>query len=145
MLEVREMLMQDLDQVAALEAKIFSVPWSRKGFEESLKQENTFYLVGIKERSIVAYCGMLKVLDEADITNVAVAEDCRGMGYGRQMVKALLERGKYTGIRAFTLEVRKSNQAAIHIYETLGFLNEGIRRNYYEKPAEDAVIMWKRC
>lgn len=144
MLEIREMLCRDLDQVTALEEKIFSMPWTRGGFAAALQQENTFYLVGIQDGNVAAYCGMLQILDEADITNVAVAEEYRGMGIGRKMMEALLECGRCRNISAFTLEVRKSNQAAIILYEKLGFLNEGIRRNFYEKPTEDAMIMWKR-
>lgn len=144
MLEIREMLKQDLEQVAALEEKIFSVPWSKSGFEQSLKQENTFYLVGIVAGEVVAYGGILQILDEGDVTNIAVTKQCRGRGFGRKMMEALIERGKYRNIVAFTLEVRASNQAAISLYEKLGFRNEGIRKNFYEKPVEDAIIMWKR-
>ena len=138
------MLPQDLDQVSALEAEIFSLPWSRQGFADSLKQENTLYLVALEGTRVVGYCGLLQALDEADITNVAVDREYRGRGIGQAMLSNLMERGKYRGIIAYTLEVRKGNDSAISLYRKLGFLEEGIRKNFYEKPTEDAVIMWKR-
>lgn len=81
---------------------------------------------------------------EGNITNVVVAEEARNKGIGTKMLRHLMEEGERNGLGAFTLEVRVSNAPAIHVYEKLGFLSEGIRPNFYEKPAEDAVIMWKR-
>ena len=79
-----------------------------------------------------------------DITNIVVKEAYRGRGIGTSLVKALLEEGRRLGMQEFTLEVRAGNQAAIHVYESLGFVCEGIRRRFYERPAEDAWIMWRR-
>lgn len=68
----------------------------------------------------------------------------RGKGIGKQMLLKLMEEGTGMGVEAFTLEVRKSNGSAIHLYESLGFVTEGVRKNFYEDPVEDALIMWKR-
>ena len=87
---------------------------------------------------------MCQVLEEADITNVAVDVPFRGRGIGFLMLQELMRIGRERGVEAFTLEVRQSNQAAISLYERLGFENCGIRKNFYEKPTEHAVIMWKR-
>ena len=138
------MLHQDLDQVSALEAEIFSVPWSRQGFVDSLEQVNTLYLVALEGTKVVAFCGMLQALDEADITNVAVDQEHRGRGIGQAMLRDLMERGAQRGITSYTLEVRVGNKPARNLYRKLGFQEEGIRKNFYEKPTEDAVIMWKR-
>lgn len=144
MLEIRKMEASDLDQVAYLEQKIFSLPWTRQGLEDALKQDNTLYLVALKEQQVAGYCGLLRVLDEADITNVAVAEEYRGMRIGHQMLLKLLEEAVESGIKEFTLEVRESNQSARRLYKKLGFVEEGLRKNFYEKPIEHAVIMWMR-
>lgn len=141
---IRKMLHRDLDQVSALEAEIFSVPWSRQGFADSLEQENTIYLVVLDGTKVVGYCGMLQALDEADITNVAVDQAYRGRGIGQAMLRDLMGRGEQRGITAYTLEVRVGNKPARILYQKLGFQEEGIRKNFYQKPTEDAVIMWKR-
>lgn len=136
--------MEDLPEVARIEAEMFSMPWSAQGFADSLRNEDTCYLSVLCEGKIVGYCGMLRVLDEADITNVAVDSGHRGQGIGFAMLSELLKLGEESGIRSFTLEVRESNRAAIALYEKLGFVNCGIRKNFYQKPTEHAVIMWKQ-
>ena len=73
-----------------------------------------------------------------------MARDCRGEGIGYKMVKQLLERGAGIGIKDYTLEVRAANEPAIHLYERLGFVSEGVRPNFYDEPKDDAVIYWKR-
>lgn len=78
------------------------------------------------------------------MTNIAVFPEYRGRGIGAALTKALLVEGRKRGMNAFTLEVRVGNQAAIHIYEKLGFRSEGVRKGFYEKPKEDALIMWRR-
>ena len=84
-------------------------------------------------------------MGEGEITNVVVRDDCQNRGIGRKLMDELLMRGeKEIGIEAFTLEVRIGNRSAIHLYESLGFVSAGIRKNFYEKPVEDAMIMWKR-
>ena len=75
---------------------------------------------------------------------MVVDERYRGMGIAQRMLGELIRRGEEKGVQAFTLEVRAGNAAAIHVYEKLGFASEGIRPGFYEKPAEDAVIMWRR-
>ena len=128
-LMIREMQKQDLSEVAEIEKNIFSLPWSQQGFEDSLRQENTCYLVACAE--------------EADITNVAVRENWRNCGVGSRMLRELMHCGERRGVKAYTLEVRESNQAALALYERLGFTSAGIRKNFYDCPRENAVIMWK--
>lgn len=142
MTEIKRMTPQDAAEVAELEKKIFSLPWSEEGFLSSLKQPDTLYLVVREDEKLVGYCGLLQSFDEADITNVAVSEVCRGKGIGYQMLTELMRRGRERGIARFTLEVRVSNASAIHLYEKLGFASVGIRKNFYERPREDAMIMW---
>ncbi len=139
---IREMKETDAPEVAAIEEKIFSQPWSADGFRSSLSSADTLYLVVECDGQIAGYCGFLKSFDEADITDVAVSEACRGKGIGYQMLTELMRRGRERGIARFTLEVRVSNASAIHLYEKLGFASVGIRKNFYERPREDAMIMW---
>lgn len=84
------------------------------------------------------------IAGEGNITNVVIAPEARNQGIGCGMLRHLLKEGEREGLKAFTLEVRVSNAAAIHVYEKLGFVAEGIRPGFYEKPAEDAMIFWKR-
>lgn len=143
MLTLHPMKEKDLPQVAAIEASIFSQPWSEKGFLDALRQKAAFYLVAAEEEKILGYCGFYQSFDEADITNVAVRESERGRGVARAMLTELLKEGKNRGVAHFTLEVRVSNAPAIHLYEKLGFTSAGIRKNFYDYPKEDAMIMWR--
>lgn len=141
---IRRMQEADLPAAARLEQMYFSVPWSGKQLKESLEDPGYLFLVAEEDEKIVGYAGLLKILDEGDITNIVIEETYRGRGLGRRLTEALLSEGMRCGLRAFTLEVRISNAAAIHVYESLGFVGEGIRRRFYERPTEDALIMWKR-
>ena len=144
MLTVRQMEEADLGSVARIEASIFSKPWSEEGFRASLRLPNTVYLVALQDGILAGYIGMLYVLDEGEITNVAVSEEFRRQGIGEQLLCSLLKAGRTEGVVSFTLEVRESNGSARRLYRKLGFQEEGIRKNFYEKPTEDAILMWKR-
>lgn len=144
MLQIHDMKKENLEQVAAIERNSFSMPWSLKSFEETLDNPNAFYIVAEENGQVAGYCGAYLVLDEADVNQVAVLSSCRNRGIGKKIMKALLQRLEEAGAAAVTLEVRQSNKAAIALYESLGFVTEGIRKNFYEKPVEDALIMWKR-
>ena len=144
MLQIDDMRTEDLEQVSRLEASCFSMPWSKKSFEEVMGKSDAVYVTAREEEKVVGYCGAYVILDEADINQVAVEPSCRNKGIGRKMMEVLLQKLKRAGANAVTLEVRRSNEAAIALYESLGFVTEGIRKNFYEKAAEDGLIMWKR-
>ena len=139
---IRKMCTMDVEQVAAMEKTIFSDPWSDQSFEHSIKAPQNLYLVVEEKNRILAYCGLWKVADEGQICNVAVKEDERGRGLATMMLSELLKQGCEMGIKAFTLEVRAGNTPAIWVYKKLGFETAGVRKNYYTKPNEDALIMW---
>lgn len=141
---IRPMRMSDIQGVAALEQRCFSVPWSEHSLRESLDNPDYLFLVADEDGYTAGYGGMLLVADEGDITNIAVDESYRGRGIATKLTERLLEEGRKRGVREFTLEVRVGNKAAVHVYEKLGFVSEGVRRHFYEKPVEDALIMWKR-
>lgn len=140
---IRRMEEGDLSQVCAIEEATFSMPWSRKSFQDTLSYYHTLFLVAELGGEIAGYCGCYQSLEEAEITNVAVKEKLRGQGIGKMLLAELMRLGREQGAFAYTLEVRVSNQAAIHLYESLGFVSFGIRKNFYEKPKEDAMIMWR--
>ena len=141
-MEIRKMTEADLEQVCAIENETFSDPWSEADFRNSLFDDKNDYLVVDIEGKIAGYCGFWGVLEEGDIFNVAVKKEYRRQHIGEKMLKALLEKGISRGITSFTLEVRYSNEPAIRLYEALGFTRAGIRKDFYSKPKEDAVIMW---
>lgn len=141
---VRQMQPEDVPQVAEIEKNTFSEPWSEASFSDTLNREDTLYLVAEKENEILGYCGLWQSLDEGEIPNVAVKESYRRRGVGEALLRALFLQGEQKGITAYTLEVRAGNDGARCLYEKLGFQAVGIRPGFYQKPAEDAVIMWKR-
>lgn len=138
---IREMNKEDLAVVAEIEKACFTMPWSQDGFEAALSMPGNVFVVYEKNDEILGYCGYYGVLDEAEITNVAVRPDMRNRGIGRDMVSALLSKANKAGIKRVLLEVRESNDPAIHLYEGLGFKKLGIRRDFYEQPRENAYIM----
>lgn len=143
---IREMQSRDLEMVTALEAACFSMPWKYKDFEETLINPHRVYLVAeTDEHKIIGGCMLTDIAGEGDISNVAVDERFRGRKIATALLQKLLEYGreKYH-INTFTLEVRSKNEPAIRLYESAGFKSEGIRPNFYDKPKDDAVIMWKR-
>ncbi len=141
-MQIRRMTEADLEQVCAIEKETFSDPWSEDDFRNSLLDDKNDYLVVDIDGMIAGYCGFWGVIDEGDIFNVAVRKEYRRQHIGADMLKALIEKGRERGITSFTLEVRLSNEPAIRLYEDLGFQRAGIRKDFYSKPKEDAVIMW---
>ena len=142
-MQIRRMTKEDCADVAAIEAVSFSVPWSLRAFTDTVEKENFRYFVAEENGEILGYCGFLYVLDEAEIPNVCVKESARKQGVGKQMMSALLDEAKKLGLAVLYLEVRESNQAARKLYESLGFVENGIRKNFYEHPVEHAVLMSK--
>lgn len=143
-IHIRPMEKEDVEIISRLEEETFSMPWSRDAFLEMITKEDAGYYVAEKNGQVIGGCGVLMAAGEGNITNVVVDKKERNKGIGTKMLQYLIEDGYKKGLQAFTLEVRISNAAAIHVYEKLGFFSEGIRPNFYEKPTEDAMIMWKR-
>lgn len=141
MIEIREMTLDDLDQVMVIEKENFSVPWTETGFFTFLIREDALFLVAEENEKVLGYCGILMAQDEGDITNVAVAKKRQNEGIGKRLVEELLKITKAIGVTQVFLEVRESNEPAIHLYKKLGFEEIGVRKNYYEAPTEDAICM----
>ena len=141
MINVREMQIDDLEKVMKIENESFSIPWTETGFFTFLIRDDTLFLVAEEDENILGYIGMVCVPEDGDITNVAVDEKCRNKGIGKLLVGGMIERSAKRGVKNIFLEVRVSNAPAIHLYESFGFENVGVRKNYYEEPKEDAYIM----
>lgn len=141
MIVIRTMSERDSSAVWELEKKCFSVPWSEESIRAMFSEKGYWNLTARDDGSLVGYIGMKAVLDEADITNVAVDPDRRRQGIGKMLLRGLLAKAGDMGIRRIFLEVRVSNTAARALYEQAGFRTVDVRKNYYEKPKEDAYIM----
>lgn len=133
---------KDLEEVAALEEAVFSQPWSKKSFADSIAKSENLYLTAYENGELVGFCGLWGVGEEGQITHVCVKDTARGKGIGKALVLAMLEKGKERGLQAFTLEVRVSNTPARELYKKVGFTEAGIRKGFYDAPKEDAMIMW---
>ena len=135
---------EHLSQAAEIERLCFSDPWSEKMLAEHLANPCSLTLAAVGDTGrLLGYVGLLAVVDEGYITNVAVRPDCRRQGVASSLLQALEARGRARNLTFLTLEVRQSNAPARALYEKLGYIQAGLRRNYYENPREDAVIMTK--
>ena len=143
---IRRMEERDVRQAAALEAAHFSDPWTENAFLETLRLDYAYYYVAEAGKGcrVIGICGLRDIAGEGEITNVSVDIRYRRKGVAAAMLKRVLEDGVKLGIEAFTLEVRRGNLPAVRLYEKFGFAQEGVRRDFYENPREDALIMWKR-
>lgn len=142
---IRRMQEEDLEMVAMLEQKNFSTPWSRDSFAEIITNPTALYMIALEGDRVVGTCGIITAVDEGDICNVVTDEEFRGKGIAYELVSTVMqEAARELAVTDYTLEVRVSNTAAIRLYEKLGFVSEGVRPKFYEKPTEDAMIMWKR-
>ena len=134
------MTKSDLCGAARLEELCFSEPWSEKALE-MLLSENAVGFAVMDGREVLAYGGMMTVLDEGQITNIAVSPEHRRRGFGEAVTRALLDYAAERGIVSVSLEVRESNAAAIALYEKLGFERRGVRKGFYRAPTEAAIVM----
>ena len=143
-INIRQMQLSDVDAVTALEESCFSLPWKKHDFEEVLTNPDRVYLIAEDEEEIIGGCMLTMIAGEGDISNVAVFEKHRGQHIATMLMQEVLRYGEEKGISDFTLEVREQNSTARRLYEKVGFISEGIRPNFYEKPKDNAVIMWRR-
>ena len=138
---VRKMEASDVEAVARNEALCFSMPWTREQLGSQLPDAMHVFLVADADGAAVGYVGMMHVVDEGYISNVAVAPEYRRRGAADALIAALVDRCAELSLAFVTLEVRRSNYPAIALYEKHGFVRVGERRDYYELPREDALLM----
>lgn len=144
MTDYRYMVEQDIPALAELERKYFSIPWSEKSLRNELQNDDSVFIVAETDGVVAGYAGVYIMGFEAGITNVVVDEKFRKNGIGNGIVNRLIEECEKHGVSDITLEVRESNIPALELYKKNGFVSEGKRPGFYDKPKEDAVIMWKR-
>ncbi len=143
---IRQAQPHDAADIYEIERLCFPDPWSSDSIEFELERNpRAFYVVAEREGTVVGYAGLWWIEDEGHITNVAVMSGFRNRKIALGIIEALLEHTAEAGIRHYTLEVRRSNEAAIGLYEKFGFRVEGVRNNYYKFEKEDALIMWKHA
>lgn len=169
---VRRMREEDIPQAVEIEKAAFTRPWSKSIFKATLLLPYAAYYVAVEQKTlkqkaleqealeqktleqgekpgldqdrIVGICGVKKIFEEGEISNVAVHPDCRGRGISRRMLEMLIREAREDGVESFTLEVRAGNRTAIRLYESFGFRTEGVRPRFYDHPVEDGLIMWLR-
>lgn len=130
-------------QVAELEKVCFSDPWSENSVRSELSNPLSVWLVAEENGVVRGYVGSQTVLDETDMMNIAVHPDFRRKGIAAALITKLVSQLKARGSRILRLEVRESNAPAIALYESLGFAQLGLRKNYYRNPKENALILGK--
>lgn len=138
----RKMTAEDADDVAEIEFNSFSMPWKRDDFWKMAQNENAAYIVGLIDEKIIAYAGAWLSFGDAEVMSIAVDKNFRGQGLGKKIFSELIKICMNRGANAITLEVRPSNISAVKLYESFGLKSVGRRKNYYDKPVEDALIMW---
>ncbi|NJD09851.1 MAG: ribosomal-protein-alanine N-acetyltransferase [Gemmatimonadetes bacterium] len=131
----------DVAEVQRIERLSYSVPWSELTFRGLLQRQDAELLVAELDGRLAGYAVYWQVLDQGELGNVAVDPVWRRRGVARRLVVAVMERAAERGVRELFLEVRPSNAGARQLYESLGFARVGQRRNYYQEPAEDALVM----
>ena len=131
--------------LAKLERECFAEPWSEKPLMEELENPQAVFLTAEDSQgNVLGYAGMHNILGEGYIDNIAVFPHSRRKGTGSMLVEALCDYGEKNGLAFITLEVRPSNEPALALYRKYGFQQEGVRKGYYRRPAEDALILTKR-
>ena len=146
MILYRPMQEEDLDAVMQIERACFTDYWSREDMLRELRKpaQQAGYYVAEDDGHVIGYAGFWQVLDEAQITNVAVRADYRGQGIGLQLLQTLEQGFHKRGVSIVTLECRAGNTPALRLYQKAGFQEAGVRKRYYENPTEDAVIFTKQ-
>lgn len=144
MIQYRKMTPDDVEAVYAIELATFPAPWTLDSFHYEMR-ENQFahYIVAVNDdNKIIGFCGMWIVIDSAQITNVAVLEEARGLGIGEALMRKAMQVAKESGAETMSLEVRITNEVAQNLYRKLQFQDGGIRKGYYTDNGEDALVMW---
>ena len=138
---LREAKADDLAAVADIERVSFSNPWSLESFRSHLAAPSSLFLVAESPEGIAGYLCAATVLDESNLHVLAVAPSQRRTGLATRLMQAMLDRVRADGATVVHLEVRRSNLRALGLYAKLGFVEVGVRRNYYPDPVEDAVLL----
>jgi [ribosomal protein S18]-alanine N-acetyltransferase len=139
---IRRLAACDLDAVVAIETEAFTTPWSADTFVGMLDRETVEALVMVDDiGSVLGYAVLWCILDQGELANIAIVPERRRDGLGAWLLRHVVDVARSRGVEKLFLEVRTSNEAAIRLYRRFGFDDVGARRDYYEHPREDAVVM----
>jgi ribosomal-protein-alanine N-acetyltransferase len=135
----------EIDELMRVEHESFLSPWTREMYLAECANPDVSHFLLARDASgrLIGFCAFWRILDELHINNLAVRPAFRRRGVASALVAAVLERGRALGALRATLEVRQSNGAALTLYERCGFRVAGVRRQYYTRPEEDALILWR--
>lgn len=138
----REMTHCDLSDVVAIESAVHAYPWKHGHFADALKAGNATVIMESGD-DIVGYAIIMTVLDEAHLLNISIAKNHQRQGLGRALLQQVMALAQKKACKDLFLEVRESNAPAIALYESMGFNEMSIRRNYYpaQDGREDAILM----
>ena len=142
-IDIRVLELVDLTAIETIEQQAYPTPWSRSMFASELAKPTSICLGAFEGQDLVGYVINSRYVDAWHVMNVAVAPDHQRRGIASALLEQLFELTRDDERRGYTLEVRVSNEGAIHLYERLGFESRGIRRGYYTDNREDALIMWR--
>ena len=149
-LNVRSISIESIDRILTLDRLCFGGLWSEQSYQRELTNDNSHFLaitvdnnLKVDKEGIVGFGCFWAILDEAHITLLGIHPDYQGQGLGQLLLRSMLDRARAIDMARATLEVRPSNQGAIHIYEKHGFQTVGRRKKYYQDNGEDGIIMWR--
>ncbi len=141
----RPMAAPDVERVVAIEAAAFTSPWKADTFRTLLERPGAeLWVLDDEDAGVVAYAVLWCILDQGELANIAVIDGYRGRGYGAYLLSRVIEVARSRGVEAIYLEVRESNTGAANLYRRFGFEQMGVRRDYYDSPREDALLMVRR-
>jgi ribosomal-protein-alanine N-acetyltransferase len=142
-LAIQRLDLADVDAIDEIEQRSMPAPWSRMMFVSEIAKPTSICLGAFVDDALIAYVIVSRYVDAWHVMNLVVAPENRRQGIATRLLNAVFESAGDDDTRGFTLEVRVSNDAAIDLYEDLGFRGQGIRRGYYTDNREDALIMWR--
>ncbi len=141
--ELLPMTAYDLDEVLRIEYRVYSHPWSRGNFTDSIENGYSCWVCRVNGE-LVGYFILMMAVDEAHLLNISVAEKRQGLGFGARLLRQAMNAAQHAGARVLLLEVRPSNGKALELYRHFGFRQIGVRRGYYPGAAggrEDALVL----
>ncbi len=142
---IRAMIPDDIDAIAAIEKSVFSDPWPKSAFREFLTSDNRINLVMThRDQRVIGYVFAQVCADELQVQNIAVLPENRRQGLGQSLLRRAESEGALRGALCSVLDVRATNEAALGLYQGLGYRMIGRRKNYYRRPSDDALVLFRR-
>ena len=145
-IQIKKTTMRHIMAIHAIEKESFSDPWPLTSLKDEITHPESICLVATNSKKrVLGHIMMRLVLDEGHIHNISVAQHARRQGIGYRILEAAISKASNQGIKSITLEARSQNHAAISLYEKLGFVTCGVRKNYYHTPTDDALVMVRKA